>query len=35
MYSATNIADKLMTFAGQLAMVAIIKGCGKNLISEQ
>ena len=29
------IADKLMKFAGHLVMLVLIRGCGKNLISEQ
>src|SRR6218665_2990940 len=33
--NSTIIADKLMKFAGHLVMVVLIKGCWKNLISEQ
>ena len=33
--NSTIIADKLMKFAGHLVMVVLIKGCGKNLVSEQ
>jgi len=34
-HNSTIIADKFMKFAGHLVMVVLIKGCGKNLISEQ
>src|SRR6218665_2115860 len=34
-HKSTIIADKLIKFAGHLAMVIVIKGCGKNLISEE
>ena len=34
-HNSTTIADKLMKFAGQLALVVLIKGCLKHVISEQ
>jgi len=34
-HKSTIIADKFMKFAGHLAMVILIKSCGKNLISEE
>src|SRR6218665_3343703 len=34
-YAKEKIADKFMKFAGHLVMVVLIKGCGKNFISEQ
>src|SRR6218665_406336 len=34
-HKSTIIADKLIKFAGHLAMVIVIKGCRKNLISEK
>jgi len=34
-HNSTIIVDKFMNFAGDLVMVVLIMGCGKNLISEQ